>query len=198
MCPIEYPEVTPAMMQEYDRQINGILTPPATARVKMLEDRNTGEMKEHRRWNESMRVSDVTVKETTSQSGNDHILFSVEFEITASRGSGTLVGSKTYFVGRFNPIAYKANNREDGQWKMSNGTLVRLTQLVRACGFPVKGGLSSAQIQAYFPESGQSPLINREINGSIHQTSSAQAASGWNEEVESFFPLAGMAPNAEV
>lgn len=193
-----YPEVTPEMMREFDRAINGRLTPPENARTRTLENRKTGAMEEHKRWNESGRVTSVTVEETVSNAGDNHDVYTVEFEITGTKGSGTLVGSSARLQCRVNPAALEAGDKENGQYKMSRGSLIRLTQLVRACGFPVKGGLSSAQMAAYFPEHDQSPLINREVYFEIHQNESEQAPSGWNEEVSNIFPLKTHAPQAEV
>lgn len=193
-----YPEVTPAMMREFDRQISGRLTPPEKARHRIVENKKTGTVEEHYRWNESARITGVEVTEVVSSAGDDHDLYTVGFEITATKGSGEHVGDSTRYQGRINPDAYAAGNKDDGQFKMSSGTLVRLTQLVRSSGFPIKGGLSSAQMAGYFPIDGASPLIGREVNIEIHQQESEMAPSGWNEEVSNIFPLTAMKPAAEV
>lgn len=172
--------------------------PPDIARKSTFKDKDTGEILQQLRWNESGRILSVEVAETTSSSGAEHTLYTVEFVITPTKGSGTLVGSKTYWKARYNAAAWAAGNKEDGQYKMSRGTLIKLCQLVRAAGFPIQGGLSSAQIAAYFPAGGGSPLINRELNIQIQQKESFQAPSGWNEEVGNVFPLSIAAAVAEV
>lgn len=197
MCPT-YPEVTNEMMKEYDRQISGRLTPPESARRRTIENKKTGATEEHVRWNESAIITKVEVTETISSAGDNHDLYTVEFNITGTKGSGEHVGDTTRYQGRINPEAWAAGDKNSGQYKMSSGTLVRLTQLVRSAGFPVKGGLSSAQMAGYFPVDGASPLIGREVNIEIHQQESEMAPSGWNEEVSNIFPLVAIKPAAEV
>jgi hypothetical protein len=186
------------MLKEYDRQISGRLTPPQNARPRTVENKKTGEIKEVVKWNESGRIVGVSVEETVSQNGDNHDLYIIDLEITGTKGSGEHVGSRVQFKGRINPEAWDAGDKDDGQFKMSRGTLIRLTQFVRSSGFPVKGGLSSAQMAAYFPANGQSPLIGREVYFEISQETSDFSPSGWNEEIRNVFPLATIKPQAEV
>jgi len=184
-----YPNVTAEMMQEMDRMITGRLTPPENARKRTLENRKTGAMEEHLRWNESLQVVAVEVSTTISNASDEHDVYSVKFNVTASKGTGLNIGGTTYLKARINSVALEAGNKDSGQYKMSISTLVRLAQLVRSAGFPIKGGLTSAQMAAYFPANGESPLIGKEIFAEIHQNESELASSGWNEEVANIFPL---------
>jgi len=193
-----YPTVTQEMLQEMDRQINGRLTAPASARKKTQTNYKTKQTEEHIRWNESAQVVSVECASTISGAGDEHDVYKVEFGITATRGSGMHVGTKVFLTARVNPKALDAGDKEDGQFKMSRGSLVRLLQLVRASGFPVKGGLSSAQMAAYYPANGQSPLVGKEVLIEIHQNESDKAPTGWNEEVSNIFPLVVGAASAEV
>lgn len=193
-----YPSLTPEMLAEYDRAINGRLTPPETARKKTQKNYKTDMPEEHVRWNESARITDVQVTETISGAGDNHDLYAVKFEITGTKGSGTLVGQQLTFLGRINSVAFEAGDKDNGQFKMSRGTLIRLAQLVRAAGFQVKGGLSSAQMAAFYPVNGASPLVGKEVYIEIHQKESDAAPTGWDEEVSNIFPLAVNAASAEV
>ena len=193
-----YPCVTPEMMNEMNRQINGRLEPPDTARRRKMENRKTNVIEEHVRWNESAKVTSVEVATTVSAAGDEHDVYSVEFTITGTKGTGQFVGEKVYLKARINPVALDAGNKDDGQFKMSRGTLIRLAQLVKSVGFDIKGGLSSAQMAAYFPVAGNSPLVGKEVYIEIHQNESEMSNTGWNEEVSNVFPLKGANAAASV
>lgn len=193
-----YPEITPELMDEFESRMDGKLPTPDTARKATLKNKKTGAMEQHERWNESAQIEDVTVETVVSQKGDEHDLYQVKFLVTATKGSGKCVGKNVTLSARINPVALKARNKDDGQFKMSEGTLVRLAQLVRACGVEVKGGLSSAQFAAFYPENGDSPLKGKEVVIEIHQHESEGSPTGWQKEVSNIYPLNKSAASMEV
>lgn len=193
-----YPAISEDMMKEFEREITGRLAVPENARRKTAENKKTGEMEEHVRFNESGQIDSIEVTTGISAAGDTHDIYQIQFAVTGTKGSGINVGGKTWMKARINPEALAAGNKDNGQYKMSRGTLIRLTQLVRAAGFPIQGGLSSAQMAAYFPENGKSPLIGKEVWMEVHQTSSEKSPTGWNEEVSNIFPLQRAAATTEV
>lgn len=193
-----YPEITPEMLAEFEANSSFNLTAPDNARKQKVKNKVSGVEEQHERWNESAQIVDVTALASISNAGIAQDVYTVRFEVTATKGSGKNVGRKIRFQGRVNAAAWPNGNKEDGQYKMSNGTMSRIVQLVKAVGYDVKAGLTSAQMAAYFPEGGGSPLIGKQVYLECHKFESDRSAEGWETEANAFFPLKVVAPSAEV
>lgn len=195
---MRYPELSAQDLQEFEDSATGKLRVPETAKTRKRTDKRTNTVIEFKRWRESAQVESVEVGTTDTQSGDTHDVYTISFVITGTKGSGKNVNRKAFLRARFNPDAYGAGDVNDGQYKMSKRTLQNLTQLIRSAGFAVQGGLSSAHFAAYFPETGDTPLVGKEVEIEIDQYEDENSPTGFRDDVNNIFPLRVVAASAEV
>lgn len=179
---IQYIKVTQDAVKEAEASQSSKLLVPPTAKLNRKDP-------EDARWRERIKIVEVSAEELESKAGDDHIQFTVRGEITEEGSSGSNVGRTVTSRMRINPAAYAAGDKKDGQYKMSRGTIARLTELFRAVGYYEDGDLEAAFFDQMFPaeDSGEtSPLLDQEVEIEVHQSPSDEAPSGYNTEITRF------------
>lgn len=159
-----YPEFTPEMMQEFEQMSSTKLRIPENARKRTFTAKK-GKPDQHevlqRNWRESATVQSVVATPATDEHWGQHMLFQIKFQITATKGSGLNVNrNKTLSIKQVRPGTFGPDDWRTGNAK--RGGLL-LTQLIRAKGYEIAGAISSAQMAAFYPMSGESPLVNAEV-----------------------------------
>jgi len=190
---VEYPSITPEMLKEFEDQLSPKLrTPTENVRVRQWTAKKTQEVVIQHSFRESAVIEKVVVARNDSEAWGTHDVFKVTFGITSTKGSGLNVGKKVTLAARLLPSDSFASAL-DWQKRSTAQGLLLLTQVVRARGYEVAGGISSAQMKAYYPTEGDSPLVGAEVEIEVANKSNSDFS-----EVSNVFKLQTTAPDAEV
>ncbi len=152
---MEYPQITPEMMQEIEESTSDKWTAPDSARTSS----NSGSQW----WNERGTITGVEVKETQTQDGKTLSLYEITVGISPVGGSG-LHGDKDLVVAFWinNEALKEGRTHEDHQRTSRNWNT--LMQILRVAGIEAdaSGIFSQEEIMAAYPTEGNSNLINME------------------------------------
>lgn len=190
---MHYPEITPEELKDFEASLSNKLRVPDNARVRTFKRKNKGVEVTAKKWRETAVIDSIVAAEVATEGWGNHDLYKVAFTITATKGSGLNVGRKTFLNARYSAAAIAA--AKEGDWRAFQSTraMLLLTQIIRARGFDLAGGLSSAKMAAYFPESGESPLVGTELEIEVQDSSDSDF-----DEITGIFPLKREAADAEV
>jgi hypothetical protein len=158
----KFRRVSAAAVDEAEKSNNPALQEPPTARTK-------GEAK---LWVETVKIVGVSSDETESQKGDDHLVLTIDTEVEPGGTGGDLnVGKRVQYRGRINWDAYEKANKNDGQFKMSRGTVGVMGGLFREVGIHDHGDIEPETWDAAFPddEGETSPLIGYVLDAYIKQ-----------------------------
>lgn len=185
---VEYPSFTPDMIKEFEDSLSPKLKAADQARTRTYKTKN-GEVVTQESWRESARVESVLVSPNSSDAWGEHMLYKIKFNITPTKGSGKNLGKVVYANLRTNP------SKDGPDWRPAqhNRNMALLFQLIRAKGYDVSQGVSSAQFAAYFPVEGESVMTNLEVEIEVSNKSNNDFS-----EVSNIYKLNVAAADAEV
>lgn len=184
---IDYPEISPEMLKEFEDQLSPKLrTPSENVRTRTYKTKKDGDVTQQN-WRESAVIESILVTSNDSEAWGTHTLYKIKFAVTGTKGSGINVGKKVTLQARYNPTG------EEWRIRNSKQALLLLSQIVRARGYDVAGGISSAQLRAYFPAEGESPMVNAEVEIEVANKTNSDFS-----EVVNIFKLVTAAADAEV
>lgn len=189
---VEYPDITPEMLKEFEDSLSPKLRVPTVGVRTRTFTVKKGKPEEavvtQKNWRESARVDSIVVAANTTEGWGNHTLFKIKFNITDTKGSGLNV-KRTVTLS----VRYKTTDILDWQKRQIDQGQLLLTQLVRAAGYDVVGGLRGDAMRAFFPTSGESPLVNTEVEIDVASKSNSDF-----DEVANIFKLVVAAADAEV
>lgn len=188
MSDFEYPSFTPEMIQEFNDSLSPKLSAPDTARKRSFKTKD-GEQVQQTSWRESARIDSIVVAPNSTEAWGEHLLYKIKFVVTATKGSGKNVGKTTTAM-------LRTNNSPGGpDWRptQSKRNTALLFQIIRAKGYDLSQGVSSAQFAAYFPREGDSPLVNTECEIEVSNKSNNDFS-----EVTNIYRLVTAEADAEV
>lgn len=123
-------------------------------------------------WSERVRVTDVEAEVTQTQAGDTHTALKVTCEILQTRPDGSESdnnGRTVSLRSRLNWEAANKGDKKDGQFKMHNGSIARVSQLFRSVGLFEGGEIPEELWAMAFPDEGLSPMVGAELDVEIHQ-----------------------------
>lgn len=169
----KFRRVSADAVAEAEKSNNPALIEPKTARSK-------GEAKF---WVETVKITAVSSEESETQKGDDHHVLTIDCDIEpGGTGGDANVGRRVQFRGRINWDAYEKGNKNDGQYKMSRGTIGTMGALFREIGIHDHGDIELETWDAAFPddEGEVSPLIGHVLDAYIKQEPN-DAGQKWPE-----------------
>lgn len=153
------------------------------------------------RWRERVMVVKAGATPSTTKDGQGVLVFELRYRILPVGGSGENNDREFTDFYRANFRAWPNGDKNLGHYKMTEITMARVTELLRAAGIPgdlpattgSMPGYSGRLLKEIFPADGNSPhLVNRTVDVQVHQRPDEGNPTGISTEVEHYIPEGGV------